>query len=121
MATFVPGPMGVEIRILPQALVQGVPQGRLVLLDLYAEVFPLWSRTQSFYGAPFMVCMLHNFGGNLGAFAFPRPNNMLPHQGSHACKACSPPNAQTPDPTGASTASCPWGVLALGEQHTASS
>ncbi len=46
---------------------QGVPQGRLVLLDLYAEVFPLWSRTQSFYGAPFIWCMLHNFGGNTGA------------------------------------------------------
>lgn len=49
----------------------GVPQGSLILLDLYAEVFPLWKRTDSFYGAPYIYCMLHNFGGNLemyGAF-----------------------------------------------------
>ncbi len=48
-----------------------MPQGSLILLDLYSEVFPLWSRTQSFYGAPYIYCMLHNFGGNLemyGAF-----------------------------------------------------
>jgi hypothetical protein len=54
-----------------QALVSGVPQGSLIMLDLYAEVFPLWKRTKAFYGAPFIYCMLHNFGGNLemyGAF-----------------------------------------------------
>ena len=43
----------------------GVPRGGLVLLDLYAEVFPLWRRTHSFFGAPFIFCMLHNFGGNI--------------------------------------------------------
>ena len=49
-----------------QALVSGVPRGAMVLLDLYAEVFPLWQRTHSFFGAPFIYCMLHNFGGNSG-------------------------------------------------------
>ena len=48
-----------------QALVSGVPRDALILLDLYAEVSPLWKRTQSFYGAPFIYCMLHNFGGNI--------------------------------------------------------
>lgn len=35
------------------------------MLDLYAEVFPLWKMTDSFYGAPFIYCMLHNFGGSI--------------------------------------------------------
>ncbi|BDA50506.1 Alpha-N-acetylglucosaminidase [Coccomyxa sp. Obi] len=48
-----------------EALVSGVPRDALILLDLYAEVSPLWKRTNSFYGAPFIYCMLHNFGGNI--------------------------------------------------------
>lgn len=43
-----------------------MPRGRLILLDLYAEVFPIWLRTASFYGIPFIFCQLHNFGGNNG-------------------------------------------------------
>lgn len=54
---------------LLQGLLSGVPRGRLILLDLYAEVFPIWLRTASFYGIPFIWCMLHNFGGNTGAKA----------------------------------------------------
>ncbi len=49
-----------------QAVLSGVPHGRLVLLDLIAESHPLWRRTEGFYGAPFIWCMLHNFGGNSG-------------------------------------------------------
>nr|GLL36238.1 alpha-N-acetylglucosaminidase-like [Ipomoea trifida] len=37
---------------LMQALLHSVPLGRLVVLDLYAEVIPIW-------------CMLHNFAGNI--------------------------------------------------------
>lgn len=47
-----------------QALLSGVPQGRLVLLDLFAEEHPIWTRTSALYGHPFIWCMLHNFGGN---------------------------------------------------------
>ena len=49
-----------------QALLEGVPKDRLIMLDLFAEVFPLWNRTDAFQGVPFIWCMLHNFGGNLG-------------------------------------------------------
>ena len=35
------------------------------MLDLYAEIFPLWKLTEGFYGADFIFCMLHNFGGNI--------------------------------------------------------
>lgn len=47
-------------------MLSGVPRGRLILLDLYAEVFPIWLRTASFCGIPFIFCQLHNFGGNSG-------------------------------------------------------
>ena len=43
-----------------------MPPGRLVMLDLIAELHPLWRQTDGFYGAPFIWCMLHNFGGNSG-------------------------------------------------------
>jgi hypothetical protein len=46
-----------------QALLAGVPRGRMLLLDLFADEHPVWSRTASMYGHPFIWCMLHNFGG----------------------------------------------------------
>lgn len=47
-----------------QAVLDGVPENQLLLLDLYADRHPQWKRTESFYGRPFVWCMLHNFGGN---------------------------------------------------------
>ena len=47
---------------------KGVPKGQMIVLDLYAEVDPVWQRTESFYGQPFIWCMLHNFGGNIGFY-----------------------------------------------------
>lgn len=47
---------------------KGVPQGKMIVLDLYAEVNPIWQKTESFYGQPFIWCMLHNFGGNIGFY-----------------------------------------------------
>ncbi len=46
----------------------GVPIGKMIVLDLFAEVDPIWKETKSFYGQPFIWCMLHNFGGNLGMY-----------------------------------------------------
>lgn len=51
-----------------QALLYGVPRGRMIVLDLFAESMPAFNFTQSFYGQPFIWCMLHNFGGNSGLF-----------------------------------------------------
>lgn len=48
-----------------KALLHSVPLGRLVVLDLFAEVKPMWSATQQFYGVPYIWCMLHNFAGNI--------------------------------------------------------
>ena len=55
---------------LHQSYVKGwisaIPTGKLILLDLMAEESPLYKKTQSYYGAPFIWCMLHDFGGNDG-------------------------------------------------------
>ena len=37
----------------------------MIVLDLMAEIAPVYSRTNSFYGQPFIWCMLHNFGGTM--------------------------------------------------------
>lgn len=51
-----------------KALLHGVPLGRMIVLDLFAETEPIFSYTESFYGQPFIWCMLQNFGGNSGFF-----------------------------------------------------
>uniref|UniRef100_A0ABI7X4W2 N-acetyl-alpha-glucosaminidase n=1 Tax=Felis catus TaxID=9685 RepID=A0ABI7X4W2_FELCA len=50
------------------AVLGAVPRGRLLVLDLFAESQPVYIRTASFQGQPFIWCMLHNFGGNHGLF-----------------------------------------------------
>ncbi|XP_066585309.1 alpha-N-acetylglucosaminidase isoform X2 [Prorops nasuta] len=51
-----------------KAFVTSVPIGRMILLDLQSEQFPQYERLSSYYGQPFIWCMLHNFGGVLGMF-----------------------------------------------------
>ncbi|OAY30937.1 alpha-N-acetylglucosaminidase [Manihot esculenta] len=48
-----------------KALLHSVPLGRLVVLDLFAEVKPIWITSEQFYGVPYIWCMLHNFAGNI--------------------------------------------------------
>ncbi|XP_031504015.1 alpha-N-acetylglucosaminidase isoform X2 [Nymphaea colorata] len=48
-----------------KALLHSVPFGKMVVLDLFADVKPIWLRASQFYGTPYIWCMLHNFGGNL--------------------------------------------------------
>lgn len=40
----------------------------MLILDLQSEQFPQYGRLKSYYGQPFIWCMLHNFGGTLGMF-----------------------------------------------------
>ncbi|KAK0077799.1 hypothetical protein PV325_003443, partial [Microctonus aethiopoides] len=51
-----------------KAFVTSVPIGKMIVLDLQSEQFPQYSRLKSYYGQPFIWCMLHNFGGTLGMF-----------------------------------------------------
>ena len=54
--------------LIASLFIQGVPIGKMIVLDLFAEVHPIWRETESFYGQPFIWCMLHNFGGNHGLY-----------------------------------------------------
>ena len=40
-------------------------QGEMIVLDLYSEIIPIFTRTESYYGQPFIWCMLHDFGGTM--------------------------------------------------------
>ncbi|XP_052221113.1 alpha-N-acetylglucosaminidase-like isoform X4 [Dreissena polymorpha] len=51
-----------------KAYLTSVPIGKMIVLDLIAEGSPIYVRTQSFYGQPFIWCMLHNFGGTMELF-----------------------------------------------------
>ncbi|XP_048495314.1 alpha-N-acetylglucosaminidase isoform X3 [Beta vulgaris subsp. vulgaris] len=48
-----------------KALLHSVPKGKMVVLDLFADVKPIWETSSQFYGTPYIWCMLHNFGGNI--------------------------------------------------------
>lgn len=39
---------------LIQALLHSVPVGRMVVLDLFAEVKPIWPTSEQFYGIPYI-------------------------------------------------------------------
>lgn len=47
-----------------KAYIQGVPQGKMILLDYYCESVEEWKLFDSFYGQPYIWCYLGNFGGN---------------------------------------------------------
>ncbi|MGG9963214.1 alpha-N-acetylglucosaminidase [Ferruginibacter sp. SUN106] len=51
-----------------EALLQSVPDDKMILLDLATEIEPVWKRTDAFYGKPWIWNMLHNFGGNTNLF-----------------------------------------------------
>lgn len=40
----------------------------MIILDLNSEQTPLWNKTQSYYGKPFIWCLLHNYGGTRGIY-----------------------------------------------------
>lgn len=43
-----------SISIYMQALLHSVPIGRLVVLDLFAEVKPLWNTSEQFFKVPYI-------------------------------------------------------------------
>ena len=51
-----------------EALLNAVPDDKMILLDLAAEIEPVWKRTHAFYGKPWIWNMLNNFGGNVNLF-----------------------------------------------------
>jgi alpha-N-acetylglucosaminidase len=51
-----------------EALLKAVPDQHMILLDLAAEIEPVWKRTRAFYGKPWIWNMINNFGGNINLF-----------------------------------------------------
>jgi alpha-N-acetylglucosaminidase len=51
-----------------KALLDAVPNDKMILLDLITEYEPVWKRTEAYYGKPWIWNMLHNFGGNISLF-----------------------------------------------------
>ena len=51
-----------------EAFLSGVPNNRMIILDLSSEQDPIWSKTESFFGKPFIWCLLHNYGGARGIY-----------------------------------------------------
>ncbi|KAJ5884746.1 hypothetical protein N7495_009256 [Penicillium taxi] len=50
-----------------EAYLSGVENDQdLLILDLFSESKPQWSRTNSYYGKPWIWCQLHDYGGNQG-------------------------------------------------------
>lgn len=47
-----------------RAYLSGIPKDRALLLDYYIDHTELWRLTESFYGRPYIACVLGNFGGN---------------------------------------------------------
>ena len=48
-----------------RALLDAVPNDRMIVLDLWSERYPVWNRTNAYYGKQWIWCMLHNFGQNI--------------------------------------------------------
>ncbi|GAB3365141.1 alpha-N-acetylglucosaminidase [Arachidicoccus ginsenosidivorans] len=51
-----------------KALLEAVPDDKMIILDLATEIEPVWKRTEAFYGKPWIWNMLNNFGGNNNLF-----------------------------------------------------
>ncbi|RYF85545.1 MAG: alpha-N-acetylglucosaminidase [Chitinophagaceae bacterium] len=51
-----------------KALLNAVPNDKMIILDLWSERKPVWNKTEAYYGKPWIWCMLHNFGGNTSMY-----------------------------------------------------
>lgn len=61
------------------ALLDAVPTGRMLVLDLASTTNPEFDRLDSYFGQPFVYCMLHNYGGTMGLYAKADTVNSGPH------------------------------------------
>jgi alpha-N-acetylglucosaminidase len=51
-----------------RALLKSIPLERALILDLASTTGPQYGRLKSYFGHPFVFCMLHNYGGTLGLY-----------------------------------------------------
>lgn len=68
-----------------KALLNGIPNDKMIILDLWSERFPVWSRTDAYYGKPWIWNMLHNFGQNTNI------SGLMSSVATHPAKALNDP------------------------------
>lgn len=51
-----------------EAFLSGVPDDKMIILDLNSEQTPVWNKTHSYFGKQFIWCLLHNYGGIRGVY-----------------------------------------------------
>ncbi|MEA4936349.1 MAG: alpha-N-acetylglucosaminidase TIM-barrel domain-containing protein, partial [Paludibacter sp.] len=68
-----------------KALLNGIPNDNMIILDLWSERFPVWSRTDAYYGKPWIWNMLHNFGQNTNI------SGLMSSVATHPAKALNDP------------------------------
>lgn len=52
-----------------KAFLSQVPDDRMIILDLASLQNPIWIHVDSYFGKPFVWCLLNNFGGMRGVYA----------------------------------------------------
>lgn len=51
-----------------KAMLNAIPDDKMIILDLWSEKNPMWQKTNAYYGKPWIWNMLHNFGGNVNMY-----------------------------------------------------
>jgi alpha-N-acetylglucosaminidase len=51
-----------------EALLSGVNDDEMVVIDLFADGKPQWQRTEAFAGKPWLWCIINNWGGKQGMY-----------------------------------------------------
>ncbi|KAK7227558.1 hypothetical protein V2G26_015561 [Clonostachys chloroleuca] len=68
-----------------KAFLGGVTESAdMLILDLFSESTPLWEKTESYYGKPWIWCQLHDYGHNMGLYGQIMNITINPVQALHA-------------------------------------
>jgi alpha-N-acetylglucosaminidase len=51
-----------------EAMLSGVPDDRMVIIDLFSDGKPQWQRTKAYCGKPWLWCIINNWGGKQGMY-----------------------------------------------------
>ena len=58
-----------------ESFLGGVPDDRMLILDLHCDAHPMWDKTKAFAGKPWLWCNVQNFGRNVHLTAALDANN----------------------------------------------
>ncbi|XP_059081789.1 alpha-N-acetylglucosaminidase-like [Tigriopus californicus] len=70
--------------IRTESFLRTIPLGRVLILDLASTTSPQFQRLNSYFGQPFIYCMLHNYGGYIGMYGKVETLNRDPFNARHS-------------------------------------